>query len=107
MNQLKLAILVAGALCCLAHLFSGLFVSGSPAFYAAPIALLGMLPLVFRERGLQTTVAVWLLAATFVVAFLREHLEPAGAFHLIDGIECLMLVVMLRAFHARPIAGSA
>ena len=64
----------------------------------------GMLPLVFRERTPQTTVAVWLLAATFVIAFLREHLEPAGAFHLIDGIECLMLVVMRRELHARPSA---
>jgi hypothetical protein len=107
MPQLKLAILAAGALSCLVHLFSGLLVSGSPAFYAAPIALLGMLPLVFRQRTAQTTFAMWLLAATFLVAFLREHLEPAGAFHFIDGIECLMLVVMLHAFHARPIAGPA
>ena len=56
MPQLKLAILAAGALSCLVHLFSGLLVSGSPAFYAAPIALLGMLPLVLFSESADSNI---------------------------------------------------
>lgn len=101
--HIKLAILLAGILSCLAHLFGGL-VSDNDWFYAGPIALLAMVPVAAkRPRTHTTTTVVWLLAITFFASFVDEQMHLSGKADLLEVLEWAMLVVILREFHRRPL----
>jgi hypothetical protein len=100
----QLAILFAGTLSCLVHLFGGLFASEHEWFYAGPIALLAMIPVAAkRPRTQTTTVVVWLLAITFFASYVDEQMHRRGDADLLEILEWAMLIVILRVFHRRPL----
>jgi hypothetical protein len=102
--HIKLAILLAGILSCLVHLFGGLFLSDNDWFYAGPIALLAMIPVAARKpRTRATTTAVWLLAATFFASFVDEQMHLSGKADLLEIFEWAMLVIVMREFHRRAL----
>jgi hypothetical protein len=104
----QLAILFAGALSCLVHLFGGLFASDYEWFFAGPIALLAMIPVAAKRPRTQiTTIAVWLLALVFIGSYFDEQKHRSGAADLLEILEWAMLVVILRIFHRRPLIAAA
>jgi hypothetical protein len=106
--HVQLAILVAGTISCLVHLFGGIFTSAHEWFYPGPLALLAMIPVAAkRPRTQVTTVGVWLLAIIFVANFIDEQMYRSGKADLLEILEWAMLVVILRAFHRRPLAAAA
>ena len=100
--HLQLAVVALGALACLVQLFGGLFDSSHEVFYAAPIALLALLPVAARQRTEATNIAVWSLTFIFGASWLYEHQDPASRFNAFDVLEWATLVIALRAFHQRP-----
>jgi purine-cytosine permease-like protein len=105
--HVQLAILVAGTISCLVHLFGGMFTSDE-WFYPGPLALLAMIPVAAkRPRTQTTTVGVWLLALIFVANFIDEQMFRSGKADLLEILEWAMLIVILRAFHRRPLTAAA
>jgi hypothetical protein len=105
--HLQLALVLAGILSCLVHLFGGLFSSANEWFFAGPIALLAMIPVVLRPRTPATTVTVWLLATAFFGSYFDEALHYSGRTDLLEIFEWAMLAVVLRYFHRRPMTAAA
>jgi hypothetical protein len=105
--HVQLAILVAGTISCLVHLFGGMFTSQHEWFYPGPLALLAMIPVAAkRPRTQTTTVAVWLLTLIFIANFIDEQMYRSGKADLLEILEWAMLIVILREFHRRPITAA-
>jgi hypothetical protein len=100
--HLQLALVVLGALACLVQLFGGLFDSSREVFYAAPIALLALLPVAARPRSSATLIAAWSLAFIFAAGWLYAHQDLDSRVNAFDVLEWATLVIALRAFHERP-----
>ena len=101
--HVQLAVLTLGALACLVQLFGGLFDSSRDVFYAAPIALLALIPVAIMPRTQATRVAVWSLALIYGAGWIYEHQDPVSRFNAFDVLEWMMLAIALWNFHGRQV----
>jgi hypothetical protein len=96
--HIQLAIVFAGVLACLAHLFGGIFSSEPGWFFAGPIALLAMIPVIRRPRIAATTSALWLLALAWCGSYFDQQMHHSGDGDLLEVLEWAMLVVLMRRY---------